>query len=451
MKNSTIRIVVTLGAIAVAGILAIQVYWFRKNYSRVEEDFHQTVTIALLSVTKGMARSSNTILPSSGLIKRVTSNYYVVNFNDVIDANILEYYLLEEFGNLNLNTPFEYAIYDCSNAEMVYGKFCDLENPDARPNPEQSLPKYDKFIYYFGVKFPEHEAYLLGDMRITVIFSTITVLAMAFFLYAIAVILKQKRMSELQRDFINNMTHEFKTPLSSIRLSNNVLREHDAVKQDPRLSRYATIIQQQSERLNEHIEKVLSIARLDDDQFVLHKEAVDLHDVLHELIQSKEAEFAQKGAEVLIAFDAPLSVIVADKLHLTNVLYNLLDNALKYSGDHPEITVTTKGDDRHLLCSIADNGIGISAENQKHLFNKFFRVPTGNVHNVKGFGLGLFYVKKIADQHRWKIHVESELGKGTRMEINFQLLDHESQLFSKSRSKISGDLTGKAMTHTTPN
>jgi two-component system phosphate regulon sensor histidine kinase PhoR len=258
-------------------------------------------------------------------------------------------------------------------------------------------------------------------------------------------------MSELQRDFINNMTHEFKTPLSSIRLSNNVLREHDAVKQDPRLSRYATIIQQQSERLNEHIEKVLSIARLDDDQFVLHKEAVDLHDVLHELIQSKEAEFAQKGAEVLIAFDAPLSVIVADKLHLTNVLYNLLDNALKYSGDHPEITVTTKGDDRHLLCSIADNGIGISAENQKHLFNKFFRVPTGNVHNVKGFGLGLFYVKKIADQHRWKIHVESELGKGTRMEINFQLLDHESQLFSKSRSKISGDLTGKAMTHTTPN
>jgi two-component system phosphate regulon sensor histidine kinase PhoR len=285
-------------------------------------------------------------------------------------------------------------------------------------------------------------------MRITVIFSTITVLAMAFFLYAIAVILKQKRMSELQRDFINNMTHEFKTPLSSIRLSNNVLREHEAVKQDPRLSRYATIIQQQSERLNEHIEKVLSIARLDDDQFVLHKEVIDLHDVLHELLQSKEAEFAQKGAEVRLAFDAPSSVILADKLLLTNVLYNLLDNALKYSNEHPEIVVTTQGDGKYITCAIADNGIGISADHQKHLFNKFFRVPTGNVHNVKGFGLGLFYVKKIADQHRWKIHVESELGQGTRMEIGFPLLDQESQATgSSSHSRKQCTLSNKSITH----
>jgi len=426
MKNSTIRLVVTLGAISVAGILLIQVYWFRKNYSRVEADFHQTVSIALLNVTKEMAEYTGTILPSSGLIRRVTSNYYVVNFNDVIDANVLEYYLLEEFGKLNLNTSFEYAIYDCSNAEMVYGNFCDLENPDRNPETEQKLPKYDKFIYYFGVKFPDHEAYLLGDMRITVVFSIITVIAMAFFLYAIAVILRQKRMSELQRDFINNMTHEFKTPLSSIRLSNNVLREHELVKQDPRLSRYAMIIQQQSERLNEHVEKVLSIARLDEDQFVLHREVVDLHDVLSDLLQSKEAEFSEKGVELKTDFAAPSALIYADKLHLTNVLHNLLDNAVKYSVDQPVILVKTEGNGKHVTCAIRDNGIGISTDHQKHLFNKFFRVPTGNVHNVKGFGLGLFYVRKIADQHRWRINVESEVGKGTCMEIVFPVYESES-------------------------
>jgi two-component system phosphate regulon sensor histidine kinase PhoR len=302
---------------------------------------------------------------------------------------------------------------------MVYGNYCDIENNEPLPRTDQSLEKYDEFIYYFGVKFPAHEAYLLSDMRVTVIFSIITLIAMAFFLYAIVVILRQKRMSELQRDFINNMTHEFKTPLSSIRLSNNVLRESGTVQDDPRLKRYAEIIQQQSERLNEHIEKVLSIARLEDDQFILHKEPVDLHMVISELLQSKEAELSTRNVEIQQSLEARNPVILADKLHLTNVLYNLIDNAVKYSDGNPVIAVKTRDVPERLILEIRDNGIGISTEHQKHMFNKFFRVPTGNVHDVKGFGLGLFYVKRIADQHKWKINVESALGEGTKIMIAF--------------------------------
>lgn len=419
MKNSTIRLVVSLGAIAVAGILLIQVYWFQKNYNRVEDDFHQTVSIALLNVAKKMAGYTGNILPSNGLIKRVSSNYYVVSFNDVIDASLLEYYLLEEFGNLSLNTSFEYAIYDCSNDEMVYGNYCDVENPEKDPASDQRLVKYDEFIYYFGVKFPNHEAYLLSDMRVTVVFSVITLIAMAFFLYAISVILRQKRMSELQRDFINNMTHEFKTPISSIRLSNNVLQESPVVKEDPRLSRYAAIIHQQSERLNEHVEKVLSIARIDDAQFMLNKEPVNLHVIIEESVLSKEAELAEKHIDLRQELHATNPLVFADKLHLSNVIYNLLDNAIKYADRNPVIILKTEQGASHVVFSIQDNGIGISAEHQKRLFTKFFRVPTGNVHNVKGFGLGLFYVKKIVDQHKWKIHVESAPGRGTKMEIVF--------------------------------
>jgi two-component system phosphate regulon sensor histidine kinase PhoR len=202
-------------------------------------------------------------------------------------------------------------------------------------------------------------------------------------------------------------------------LSNNVLRENDAIKNDPRLSRYSAIIQQQSERLNEHVEKVLSIARIDDHQFVLHKESVDLHSVIEELIHSKDAELAANGVDLKLELNATHPVVLADKLHLSNVLYNLLDNAIKYADGNPAITMKTEDTPKHVLFSIQDNGIGISAEHQKHLFTKFFRVPTGNVHNVKGFGLGLFYVKRIAEQHKWKINVESEEGKGTRMEIAF--------------------------------
>jgi two-component system phosphate regulon sensor histidine kinase PhoR len=301
---------------------------------------------------------------------------------------------------------------------MVYGNFFDVENPERNAPSDQKLLKYDEFIYYFGVKFPHHESYIVSDMRVTVIFSIITLVAISFFLYAMAVILRQKRMSELQRDFINNMTHEFKTPLSSIRLSNNVLREHESIRKDPRLSRYAAIIQQQSERLNEQVEKVLSIARMDDDQFVLHKEEVHLHQVIAELAQSKEAELQEKGVRLNLDLRATEPIVYADKLHLTNVFYNLLDNAIKYAGERPEITIRTENAQKHILFSITDNGIGISPEHQKHLFTKFFRVPTGNVHNVKGFGLGLFYVKRIVDQHKWKINVISEIGKGTKMEID---------------------------------
>ncbi len=153
---------VILGAIAIAGILVVQVWLFSRNWSASEKDFDQSVSIALLNVAKSMAEYNGSILPSSGLIKRVASNYYVVNFNDVIDANLLEFYLLEEFGNLGLNTNFEYAIYDCGSDEMVYGNYCNVVDPEFTGQGQGALPEYDEFIYYFGVKFPNHQAFLLS-------------------------------------------------------------------------------------------------------------------------------------------------------------------------------------------------------------------------------------------------------------------------------------------------
>ena len=419
MKSTSIRRVVILGAIAIIGILTMQVWWFSRNWDSAEKEFHQTVSIALLNVAKSMAEYNGNILPSSGLIKRVASNYYVVNFNDVINPNLLEYYLLEELGNLGLHTNFEYAIYDCGSDEMVYGNYCNVEDPEFTSATEQNLPEYDEFIYYFGVKFPSQEAYLLADMQLSIIFSIITLLALVFFVYSIIVILRQKRLSELQRDFINNMTHEFKTPISSIKVSSDVLLHSPVVGEDQRLHRYAEIIKQQNERLNEHVEKVLSVARIDDSEFSIKPERVNLHEIIEHVVSNKELQLEQSDVDLKLDLQSVHPEIMADKLHLTNVLYNLIDNAIKYSTAEPSITVNTTDVAGQVTLSIKDNGIGISDEHQKHLFKKFYRVPTGNVHNVKGFGLGLHYVKRIIDQHKWKINVVSALDKGTEMQIVF--------------------------------
>jgi len=417
MKNATIRLVVILGALAIAGILVVQAYWFTKTWSSSEEEFERTVTIGLLNVAKSMADYNGSILPSTGVIKRISSNYYVVNFNDVIDANILEYYLLEEFGSLGVNTNFEYAIYDCGNDEMVYGNFCNVEDPEFSGNSSTNLATYNDFIYYFGVHFPNHEMSILKEMDMTILFSVIAFLAVVFFSYAIVVILRQKHVSELQRDFINNMTHEFKTPISSIKVSSDVLIDSPEIANNDRLSQYASIIKQQNDRLNTHVEKVLSIARLDESQFSLNLEDVNLHDTIKEVVKSKELEMDKAEGRFELKLEALNPMVKADRLHLSNVLYNLVDNGIKYGGKNPIITIETIGSGANLELSIRDNGPGIAAEHQKQLFKKFYRIPTGNIHNVKGFGLGLHYVKRIVDKHDWSIKVNSAPGEGTEMRI----------------------------------
>jgi len=419
VKSSSIRLVVILGAIAISGILLMQVWWFRMHWNSAEKEFHQTVSIALLNVAKSMAEYSGTILPSSGLIKRVSSNYYVVNFNDIINANLLEFYLLEEFGNLGLHTNFEYAIYDCGSNDMLYGNYCNVEDPEFSASTDQHLPQYDEFIYYFGVKFPTQRSFLIADMQLSIIFSFVTLLALVFFSYAIFVMLRQKKLSEFQRDFINNMTHEFKTPISSIKVSSDVLLGSKSVAENERLNKYATIIKQQNERLNQHVEKVLSIAKLDDSHFKLSLEEVDLNDKIRKIVANKDLEFNQSRVNVKLDLTEEPLILEADKLHLANVIYNLLDNSIKYSTEDPKIKITTVRTGDRVILRIKDNGIGISEEHQRHLFKKFFRVPTGNLHNVKGFGLGLHYVKRIIDQHRWQIRIHSKPGEGTEMEIVF--------------------------------
>ncbi len=417
MQDTIIKRVFIFGAIAIIGIIVIQVFWGFNTYKQKESEFHQSVHIGLIRVAKGIAQSNNNQLPINNLVKKVSSNYYVVNTNSIINAGELEFYLQREFYDLGLNIDFEYAVYDCETNEMVYGNYCEFEDKPEENIQLGNLPKYDEFIYYFGVKFPSRNAYVMGSMKSVLLLMIVLLTTIVFFVYALYVILSQKRLSDMQKDFINNMTHEFKTPISTIKISSDVFLKEEKIANDARLNKYANIIKQQNERLNSQVEKVLQIAKLERENFKLNKESINLHELLNSIIQSMEIKVNKHQGEISSALDAINPLIMADRLHLSNIIQNLIDNAIKYCNGNPEIQIRTAVENNKLSLIIKDKGIGIKKEFQNKVFEKFYRVPTGNVHNVKGFGLGLFYIKNICDAHGWNIHLDSEYQKGTQISI----------------------------------
>ncbi len=413
MRNTNIRWVILMGAVTILSIIAMQAYYVIQRWSHESKSFHQTTSLALFRVAQNMAEFNGSTLPSKEIIKRITPNYYIVNFNDTIDANVLEYFLLKEFSSLKTYTDFEYGIYDCRSDNMVYGNHCNLMEPNKSIKTEGNLPKYDEFTYYFGVKFPSREKDLRSSSGLTWVLAMVAALTVIFFSYTLWVILSQRRYSEMQRDFINNMTHEFKTPLASIQLSSDYLSKQPTIQHDDRLHRYTELIRTQYQRLNTQVEKLLNIARLESNEFKLKSEKLDVHQLLDEVLDSKAAESGIEGRVFNRMYKATRTSVEADRLHLGNVISNLIDNAVKYSPPDKPIDVITEDAGGMLKVSILDRGIGIAPAHQKHLFKKFYRVPTGNVHEIKGFGLGLHYVKKIIRMLGGDIVVKSTLGQGS--------------------------------------
>jgi len=416
MPNNLIRRIIILGGLSIIGILFVQSYWLLKTWDIKDKEFDQSVNIVLRNVGERMAKYNKTLLPKTDLVQRRSSNYYAVNINSAIDAGLLEQYLLQEMTKQSLNIDFEYAVYDCVTDELVYGNYCSAENKDEKDiKKSKKLPKFNDLIYYFVVRFPKRESFLLANRNMTLTLTLLSVLAIAFFLYSMWVILEQKRLSELQKDFINNMTHEFKTPISSIKIASDFLANDQYVKSNARLTKYTQIIRDQNQRLNDQVEKVLNVARLEKDSIELKKEIFEINQTLSDIINNESLKL--KLGNITFTPLESMVYINADKLHFVNVVANMIDNAIKYSNDVPVVEIKLNNVGNEVSLHISDQGIGIDKENQRKLFDKFYRVSTGDVHNVKGFGLGLFYVKNICLAHGWPIQVQSQLGEGSEFII----------------------------------
>ncbi len=411
MKSNQIRIAVLLGSISIIGIILFQLYWVNKSYDLAEEQFNKTVEIALYNVAQKMAEYNGSELPNENPVRQISSNYFIIDINNIIDAKILGHFLKTEFEYSNINIDYEYAIYDCETNEMVYGSY--IKQNGVSIKEKQHFQKYDEFTYYFGILFPSKALYIINNMNIWLISSFVLFTAIIFFAYAIFIILKQKRLSEIQKDFINNMTHEFKTPISTIGISAEVLSDPKIASDPERLKNYADIIAGQNKRLEHQVEKVLQLAQLEKTKFKIKDEKFDIHKVIKQVGEAFKLTVDKKKGALSCNLKAENFIIQGDKLHITNIIYSLLDNAFKYSYDKPDITISTYNRGDHIFLEISDKGIGISKKHQKKIFDKFFRIPAGNIHNVKGFGLGLNYVKVIVQAHNWKIKVESKPEEGS--------------------------------------
>lgn len=365
----------------------------------------------------------NRLLNKTVLISDIVKSLMEVNLNDRIQDRInplvLDSLLHQAFLNKGITTDFEFGVFDlrgslvfsnCKNNEYTI----QTEEYTTRLFPDDIIQEAN----FLNVHFPNKTGFLLKSMGAMLTTSIIFVLAIiATFFYAVNAIIRQKKLSEIKNDFINNMTHELKTPISTISLACEALSDKEITASHGMLKRYVGMIKEENDRLGMQVENVLQSALWDKGDFALNKEPIDVHDMLLQVVNQIEIQVKEKQGIIETDLKAKNPIIKGDKVHLANVFYNLLDNANKYSPKEPEIKITSEALRNGILISISDKGIGISRENQKKIFEKLYRVPTGNIHDVKGFGLGLSYVKKIIDRHFGEVSVESTLGKGSMFKI----------------------------------
>jgi two-component system phosphate regulon sensor histidine kinase PhoR len=439
MNRKTIKAVIVAGILAILSILFIQVFWIKgtiKAQNRAVEilerqdslnlqQFEEQVRVALRNVVELISTHHDDHSDLYGAVKQKSSNYYLVDINEDLHPYYLEQLLKRTFYDHGISHDFQYGIYDCFNDSIVYGNLITF-SPDSLYSPvsdsimgitSPSL-EWKKDGHYFTVFFPgvlgqPSQDVILVDSKPWLYLFFIVTLILVFFGFALSVILKQKRISEVKTDFINNMTHEFKTPISTIGLSSEALLRENFQNDENRLKKYAGIIYKENKRLENQVERVLNIAKLNKDDLVLKKAEVDVHEVLEQAAESFRVNQLESGGEIILNLSASEYVIDADDVHITNVIFNLVENAVKYTKQIPRIKIETANYKKGILIEIEDNGIGIRKESIKQIFDKFYRVPTGNIHDVKGFGLGLFYVKTIVEAHSGTINVKSHVGEGS--------------------------------------
>ncbi len=413
VKINRLNSIILLGLVATIGILIAQLAWTYKAFTLEEKKFSQKVHIALLEVAREIYENNGHEFTTKDLIQKVSNDYYVVNVNDDIEPAVLEHFLKTEFTKFNIITDFEYAVYNCESDDMMYGKYISL-NDEVDTDKEIKFEKYKDLVYYFAVRFPQEKSYLLSSLTFWLIVSLALMVILVIYVYSIYTLIQQKKYSELQRDFINNMTHEFKTPLSSILLASHSLENQKAVQENEKLNKYAGIITQQGKKLNHHIEKILNVARNDEFAMAIHPEKINLYEILRHV--SDNLQMKHENLKIDLNIDESI-FILADEFHFTNVFQNLLDNSIKYSNENLEIYINSNVSRKGIQLDFSDNGIGIPSKNISFIFDKFYRVSDQRNLEITGFGLGLYYVKRIIQQHGWKISAKNNAEKGITISI----------------------------------
>ena len=405
----------------------------------------KTITTKPSTIPKAMILRSdkNSISEASKSLQEIVRNRYVyqkalldeVVYNilytasekplrERINFKLLDQDIRAELLNNGINIPYHFTVSTADGREVYR---CPDYTEDGLPYTySQVLFRNDPSSKMGVVKihFPDINGYIFSSIRFMIPSVVFTLVLLITFIFTIVVIFRQKRYTEIKNDFINNMTHELKTPIASISLAAQMLNDNSVGKSPAMLSHLGGVINDESKRLRFLVEKVLQMSMFDRKKAVFKKKELGLNEMVENIANSFTLRVEHTGGKIYTEIEAIDSAIYVDEMHFQNVIFNLLDNAVKYrKQDMPlDIYMKTWNDDQHLYLSIRDTGMGIKKENLKKIFEKFYRVHTGNLHDAKGFGLGLAYVKKIIDLHKGTIHVESEFGKGTKFTITLPVI-----------------------------
>jgi two-component system, OmpR family, phosphate regulon sensor histidine kinase PhoR len=372
------------------------------------------------------AETAQKVKNKTELAKEVFNDYLFTKrrIYDRVNYQILDSLLKYEIKMKGIDIPFEYGISSMENpgylhyASSVKYKMTGLKNDKDTYEVNLFPNDYSNSENYLRVYFPNQDKFIIRNIWMMYATSLLLILVvLGCFYVAVSTIVKQKQLADIKNDFINNMTHEFKTPISTISLATQMLGDEAVTASPSMFKRYLGIIRDENKRLGSQVEKVLQTAQMERGEVRLNLGTVNVHQIIERVLENISPQIELREGIIDIDLQAENPEIQADEVHLTNIIFNLLDNANKYSPEKPIIKITTENTEKGLSIKVSDQGIGMTKESIKNIFEKFYRVPTGNVHDVKGFGLGLSYVKKMVEEHQGRINVGSKIGEGSEFEV----------------------------------
>ena len=418
MRRYVLILIILTTSFALIGSVIVQIYWVKKGYNLKKELFDSSVNIELKTVVNELLNYQNNEIPDKYKrqdipCEKTTPVIYKIK------PRLLDSLIQKKMQALGVSTDYAYGIYEDSSQELIIGRYQGYteEVKDSRYQASMSCVT-DKKQYHLALYFSDRQGIILDDLTGWVIISVVFILILIVgFYFSANTMLRQKKLSEMKNDFVNNMTHEFKTPISTVNLTGEMLLKPNVLQNKEKIKQYIRIILDENNRLKKQVEQILQIAVIDRGEFKLKLNPVDIHDIVSTQVNTYEVLVRERNGDITKHLNAEDHEVIGDRTHLENIISNLLDNANKYVMDTPNIHVYTSNKNGRIVVSVQDNGIGINAENQKQIFKNLYRVPTGNIHNVKGFGLGLYYVKQMVEAHGGAISLESEAGKGSTFSI----------------------------------
>lgn len=418
MRSATLRWIMVGCSVIIAFIIVAQLYWLRHIYSLEQHQFKRNVLKSLQAMLDDTGAAKDPQQPIKDIVSRVDDNTFLVKMGYIPPKDSLQYHLSSEFESFGVWTYCSVYVFSKNKKEAVYS--FDLDAASVNP-PDKSgirMPPAVADSDYMVMYFPYRSKYIIQEMSFWIGTAVLLLLLLVGLSIALLYLYRQKFLNELQKDFVNNFSHEFKTPLAVMKIAADVLVQPDIVQKPERLARYSNVVKEQTEHLQNQVDRLLKTAVVENQKLLLKKEPCSLNEVVQTAINQIEPLITSKRAIVDFVPDENEPIVLADRSQLQLVIINLIENAVKYSLSNPHVIIELKdSDDDYYSISVKDNGIGIEEKNIKFLFKKFYRVPTGNIHNVAGFGLGLNYVKKIIDAHNAKIGIHSVPGIGTEFKI----------------------------------